>query len=94
MNKTIIEDIREFVGENFLLGRENSIADDASFLDEGIIDSTGVLELVGFLEQRFEIQVDNEELTTDNLDSLAKVADYVTRKVAIKTGVPVEEVGA
>jgi acyl carrier protein len=84
MNKTTIEEIREFVGENFLLGREDTLSDDASFLDEGIIDSTGVLELVGFLEQHFEIQIDNEELTTDNLDSLAKVSAYVTRKLAVK----------
>jgi len=94
MSKATIEVIREFVGENFLLGRENQLSDDASFLDEGIIDSTGVLELVAFLETQFEIQVDNAELTTENLDSIARVAAYVATKVPAKAGAPAEEVRA
>ncbi len=87
MSQTTIGQIREFIGENLLLGRENTLADDDSFLDLGIIDSTGVLELVAFLEEKYAIRVDNEELTTENLDSLAKVADYVARKVAAKSQV-------
>jgi acyl carrier protein len=81
MDRVTIEQIREFVGENFLLGRENKLADSDSFLDEGIIDSTGVLELVAFVEHRFEIKVENEEMTVENLDSMEKVAAYVARKL-------------
>jgi len=54
--------IREFIVDNFLFGAANGLRDDTSFLEEGIIDSTGVLELVTFLEERFSIQVDDEEL--------------------------------
>ena len=62
--------IREFIIENFLFGSANGLQDDTSFLEEGIIDSTGVLELVTFLEESFEIQVDDEELIPENLDSI------------------------
>jgi acyl carrier protein len=84
MSKTAMEQIREFVGENFLLGRENQLGDGDSFLEEGIIDSTGVLELVSFLEQRFGIRVANEEMTTANLDSVFLVDAYIARKLAAK----------
>jgi acyl carrier protein len=82
MSKSNLEQIREFVTENFLLGRTEPLSDDASFLDEGIIDSTGVLELVAFVEQRFNLKVKDEELTTDNLDTITSVANYVARKHA------------
>ena len=53
-----IREIKEFVVSNFLYGQNgDSLTDDQSFLENGIIDSTGVLELVGFLEQRFEIVI-------------------------------------
>jgi acyl carrier protein len=82
MSKMVIEQIREFVTDNFMLGRENQLNDSASFLEEGIIDSTGVLELVTFLEQKFDIQIANEEITTENLDSVALVDAFVARKLA------------
>jgi len=49
-------------------------------LDEGIIDSTGILELVNFLEEEFSISVDDEELVPENLDSIDNVASYLERK--------------
>ncbi len=73
--------IREFIVENFLFGNANGLADDTSFLEEGIIDSTGVLELVTFLEETFEIQVDDEELIPENLDSIGNVTAYLERKL-------------
>ena len=73
--------IREFIIENFLFGKANGLSDDTSFLEEGIIDSTGVLELVTFLEETFEIQVDDEELIPENLDSIDNVAAYLDRKI-------------
>jgi acyl carrier protein len=74
--------IKEFIIENFLFGNANGLKDDTSFLEEGIIDSTGVLELVTFLEESFEIQVDDEELIPENLDSINNVSAYLERKMA------------
>ena len=73
--------IREFVIENFLFGEANGLKDDTSFLEEGIIDSTGILELVTFLEDEFSITVEDEELIPENLDSISNVASYLERKM-------------
>ena len=73
--------IKEFIIENFLFGNANGLKDDTSFLEEGIIDSTGVLELVTFLEENFSIQVDDEELIPENLDSINNVSAYLERKI-------------
>ena len=73
--------IREFIIENFLFGSADGLQDGTSFLEEGIIDSTGVLELVTFLEETYEIQVEDEELIPENLDSLNNLAAYLERKL-------------
>lgn len=79
--QTIEQDVRQFVISNFLFGEDNgSLTANESFLESGIIDSTGVLELVSFLEQTYGIKVRDEELVPDNLDSLQKVAAFVQRK--------------
>lgn len=75
--------IRSFIIENFLFGEANGLKDDASFLDEGIIDSTGVLELVTFLEEEFDIAIEDEELIPENLDSINNVAVYLGKKSEI-----------
>lgn len=72
--------IREFIVEKFLFGKDDGLKDDTSFLDEGIIDSTGVLELVSFLEEEFSMSVDDEELVPENLDSINYVVAYVEKK--------------
>ncbi len=73
--------LRRFIGENFLFQEEvASLGDDASFLDNGIIDSTGVLELVCFLESTFGIEVADDEMLPENLDSIRAVTAYVRRK--------------
>jgi len=74
--------IKDFIIENFLFGNANGLTDETSFLEEGIIDSTGVLELVTFLEEDFEITVDDEELIPENLDSINNVTAYLERKLA------------
>ena len=74
--------IKDFIIENFLFGNANGLKDDTSFLEEGIIDSTGVLELVTFLEENFAIQVEDEELIPENLDSIDNVTGYLERKRA------------
>ena len=77
----IREKVREFIVENFLFGKDDGLMDDASFLDEGIIDSTGILELVNFLEEEFSINVEDDELVPQNLDSINNVAAFLAKKM-------------
>ena len=77
----ILEELRRFVVSNFLFGQEDDrLGDDTSFMESGIIDSTGVLELVQFVEQQYGIQVEDEDLIPENLDSLSNLAKYVSAK--------------
>ena len=73
--------IKNFIIENFLFGDDDGLKDDSSFLEEGIVDSTGVLELVNFIEEEFNIEVDDEELIPENLDSIDNVSVYLERKL-------------
>lgn len=83
MAAAIESDVRRFIGENFLFGDAGvQLGADDSLLGSGVIDSTGVLELVGFLEQRFAISVEDKELIPENLDSISRITAYVTRKTA------------
>ena len=74
-------EIRQFVVENFLFGQEGNLTASQSFLDSGIIDSTGVLELIGFVESRYGISVQDDELVPANLDSIERVARFVDTKL-------------
>ena len=79
-NSSIQHRVREFVVQNFLFGQDD-LAEDASFLETGIIDSTGVLELVGFIESTFAIAVQDHDLVPANLDSVRSVTRFVERKL-------------
>jgi acyl carrier protein len=82
MHLDISATVRRFIGENFMFREEvETLSDNASLLDAGIIDSTGVLELVCFLESTFSIEIADEEMLPENLDSLAAISSYVKRKV-------------
>ncbi|MFA7536800.1 MAG: acyl carrier protein [Desulfuromonadales bacterium] len=72
--------VRAFIVENFLFGDGAGLEEETSFLQSGIIDSTGVLELVGFIEEEFDLVVRDEELIPDNLDSIGRVARYLRVK--------------
>ena len=74
------EKIRAFVVDNFLFGQDADLRDDTSFLEKGILDSTGVLELVAFLEQTYSIKVSDDELVPDNLDSIDLISAYIDKK--------------
>jgi acyl carrier protein len=81
MPTTLEKQIRDFIVENFLFGApDNGPKDTDSLLDKGIIDSTGVLELVSHLEENYGIQVEDEELIPENLDSITAVTAYIRRK--------------
>jgi acyl carrier protein len=73
--------IKAFIMENFLFGNDQGLNDDTSFLDEGIIDSTGILELVSFLEEEFDISVEDDEILPENLDSITNVTAYLEKKM-------------
>ncbi len=78
---SVHDEIRQFIIDNFLMGQDpDSLKDDSSFLEEGVIDSTGVLELVGFLEENYEIKVEDEELIPENLDSIQNICAYLKAK--------------
>lgn len=77
----IREQIRGFVVQQFLFGEDNGMADDASLLDQGVVDSTGVLELVAFLESTYGFKVADDELVPDNLDSIKSLLQFVERKL-------------
>jgi acyl carrier protein len=74
------EQIKQFITTNFYVADPAKLADDASFLDQGIIDSTGVLEVVGFLEENFGIVVGDDEMLPENLDSVRNLTAFVERK--------------
>jgi acyl carrier protein len=75
--------LKEFIVESFLpFAGVDSFEDDDSFMEKGIIDSTGVLELLEFIEGQFKITVEDEEVIPDNLDSLNKMTSFIERKIS------------
>lgn len=74
--------LREFIKENFLFGGDDSFSDDDSFLELGIVDSTGVLELITHLESTYGVIVEDTELLPENLDSIANLQRFITSKSA------------
>ena len=87
----VLNQIRHFILENFLYtSDERKLRNDDSFLERGIVDSTGILELLMFVEEAFGIEVQDEEVLPDNFDSVDRLARYV----GMKTGEPVVRVGS
>lgn len=75
-------ELRSFVVENFMYGQDgDTLGDEASFIESGIIDSTGVLELIGFLESQYKITLEPAELVPENLDSISSLMRLVGRKL-------------
>lgn len=72
--------IRTFIVDNFLFGDAGNLEDDTSFLGEGVIDSTGILEMVDFIEEKFNVTVEDDELVPENLDSINNLEAYIKRK--------------
>lgn len=76
----INEQVRSFVTSNFYVADPTNLEDGVSLLDRGIIDSTGVLEVIFFIEETFNIKVADNEMLPDNLDSIERIANFVARK--------------
>ena len=77
---SIQADVRQFIVKNFYVADPAGLPDDASLLDKGVIDSTGVLEVVAHLESTYGIKVDDAELLPENLDSIARIAAFIEKK--------------
>ena len=76
-----IDKVRAFIVDNFLFGDGSSLKDDTSFLQERIVDSTGILEVITFLEDEFSIKIEDDELLPENLDSLKNIDAFLKRKL-------------
>lgn len=73
--------LRDFITETFLVGSDiSSINDNDSFMEKEIVDSTGVLELTAFVETEFNIAIEDDEMTPDNLDSIEKLVNFIAKK--------------
>jgi acyl carrier protein len=85
--ETIEQEVRQFLRDNFPLSADGVVlgADD-SLIEVGIIDSTGVLELIGFIEERYEVAIADEEVLPENLDSIANITRFVGEKTAGSNG--------
>jgi acyl carrier protein len=79
--RRIEEDVEDFVVSNFLFGQPIDLERNESLLEKGIIDSTGVLELIAFLEEHYAIKVEDKEITPDNLDSISNISAFTNRKL-------------
>jgi len=77
-----LETIRLYVVDTFLFGEGSQLTDNSSFLEEGIVDSTGILELVSFLEETYGIVVEDDELIPDNMDSVNRIDVYLAKKLS------------
>jgi len=76
----IADMVREFIIEEILFGESEKLADDMSFYETGIIDSTGILEIISFIEKTFNIDVEDDELIPENFDNVQCIARFLERK--------------
>lgn len=78
--------VRDFVRSNFLVSDDVLLTDSASLLELGIVDSTGVLEIIAFVERSYGFAVADDEIIPENLDSIERIAAYVGRKTGAPAG--------
>jgi acyl carrier protein len=83
MSQNIKQQIVDFITTNFLFDESSNVLREAdSLLETGVIDSTGVLELVAFIEETYGIKVEDEEITPENLDSIVNITTYISQKLS------------
>jgi len=78
---SIEQEVRKFIERNFILDGNDPLQDEDSLLEKGIIDSTGVLELVAFLEETYHFKIEDEELIPENLDSIKNISQFIRNKI-------------
>ena len=74
------EQLVEFIIENYLYGEKNGFGENTSLREEGLIDSTGILELITFIEEAFEIKIEDDEIVPENLDTVNLIVDFIEKK--------------
>ena len=79
---TTAERVRRFILDNFYVSEAAAIRDETSLVVGGYVDSTGMLEVIAFLEQEYGIRIADEETTPENLDSIERIVAFVARKLA------------
>jgi acyl carrier protein len=72
--------IRSYIVDNFLFGDDNDLQEETSFLESGIIDSTGIIELVSYVETNFNMKVDDKDIVPENFDSIQNIAAFILRR--------------
>jgi len=77
----IVAKVKDYIEKNFIYDQETNLKVDESLLDNGLVDSTGILEVVSFIEETFSISIEDEEMVPDNLDSVNKIASFIVRKI-------------
>ena len=80
---TIHQKVRQFIMDNFYVSDAGSLSDDSSLIAEGVVDSTGMLEVIAFLEAEFGFAVADDETTPDNLESIGRIVAFVERKLRV-----------
>jgi len=78
-------ELRSYIVENYLFGQDDGFRDGDSFWELGLMDSTGVLELISYLEEKYAISLESSEIVPENLDSIEKLTRFVSRKVEDST---------
>ena len=78
---SVEQKIRDYILDNYLFTDDQSVlSNEDSFLDKGIIDSTGIMEVIFFLEEEFGVQVEDDEMVPENLDSVKNIVAYIEKK--------------
>ena len=74
--------VNKFISKNFLFDESKSVPENDSLLGSGVIDSTGILELIAFLEQEYNVKFEDSELVAENFDSINKIKAFISKKIA------------
>ena len=93
MSQEIVNKLLDYITENFLVERTEIVLD-RSLLDEGIVDSTGLVELIVFIEEEFSISVGEEKMTKENLGSVLKIVNFIEREIGQKASILSNSVGS
>lgn len=78
----IFTTVTNYVVENFYYGKEGSVQGDTNLMEDGAVDSTGFMELVTFVEDKFPVSVDDEDLTPENFATIERIVEYILSKVS------------
>ncbi len=82
MSQEVIAQLRAFLKENFMMDEADTLGESTSFMENHILDSTGFIELITFVEERWGVQVDDTEMVPENFDSLRNIDAWLVRKRA------------